>query len=74
VTGQRSINRRLEKLEAIANVLSTADKWAMIDRRTRQLVSDQTTVATFEDAFWTSMSEPTVRFTIPEMDQLLTNT
>jgi hypothetical protein len=73
VTGQRSISRRLEKLEAIANVLSTADKWAMIDRRTRQLVSDQTTVATFEDAFWMAMSETTVRLTISEMDQLLTN-
>jgi hypothetical protein len=73
VTGRHSISRRLEKLEAIANVLSTADKWAMIDRRTRQLVSDQTTVATFEDAFWMAMSDTTVRFTIPEMDQLLTN-
>jgi hypothetical protein len=71
VTGKLSIGRRLEKLEAIANVLSTADKWAMIDRRTRQLVSDQTTVATFEDAFWMAMNETTVRFTIPEMDQLL---
>jgi hypothetical protein len=72
VTGQRSISRRLEKLEAIANVLSTADKWAMIDRRTRQLVSDQSTVATFEDAFWMAMSETTVRFNIPDMDQLPT--
>jgi hypothetical protein len=72
VTGRHSIGRRLEKLEAIANVLSTADKWAMIDRRARQLVSDQTSVASSEDAFWIAMSEATVRFTIPEMDQLLT--
>jgi len=70
VTGRRSIGRRLEKLEAVANVLSTADKWAMIDHRARQLVSDQITSP--EDAFWMAMSETTVPFTIPEMDQLLT--
>jgi hypothetical protein len=72
VTGQRSIGRRLDKLEAAANVLSTADKWAMIERRARQLVSDQTTVTSSEDAFWIAMNDTTVRFTIQEMDQLLT--
>jgi hypothetical protein len=58
-------------LEAIANVLSTADEWAMIDRRARQLMSGQTSVASSEDAFWMAMSDTSVRFTIPEMDQLL---
>jgi hypothetical protein len=73
VTGKRSIGRRLEKLEAVANVLSTADKWEMIERRARQLMSGQTSVTSSEDAFWMAMNDTTVRFTIPEMDQLLTN-
>jgi hypothetical protein len=59
-------------LEAAANALSTADKWAMIERRARQLVSGQTTVTSSEDDFWIAVNNTTVRFTIPEMDRLLT--
>jgi len=71
VTGRHSIGRRLAKLEAIAKVLSTADKWALIERGALALVSDRNTVVSFDDAFWMTMGAGTVRFTIPEMDQLL---
>jgi hypothetical protein len=71
VTGRNSIGRRIERLEAIANVLSTADKWALIERGALRLMSDRNTVVSFDDAFWMAMGANTVRFTIPEMDELL---
>jgi hypothetical protein len=71
VTGRNSIGRRIEKLEAIANVLSTADKWALIEQGALPLVSDQNRIVSFDDAFWMTMGTSAVRFTIPEMDQFL---
>jgi len=71
VTGRHSMGRRLAKLEAIANVLSTEDKWALIERGALQLMSDRNNIVSSEDAFWMAMGANTVRFTIPEMDQLL---
>jgi hypothetical protein len=67
----RALHRRLEKLEAVLNVLSTDDKWAIVQERALQLISNQSAIASFEDALWMAMGEGTVRFTIPEMDQLL---
>jgi hypothetical protein len=67
----RALHRRLEKLEAMLNVLSTDDKWAIVQERALQLISNQSAIASFEDAFWMAMGEGTVRFTVPEMDQLL---
>jgi hypothetical protein len=92
----RALQRRLEKLESMVNVLSTEDKWTMIHDRTLQLISDEdleileeiamqkagnvveptaqrlAAIARFDDAFWIAMGQVNVRFTIPEMDQLLT--
>jgi hypothetical protein len=92
----RALQRRLEKLESVLNVLSTEDKWTMIHDRALQLMSDndlvileeiavlqkagraveQTperlgTIARFDGACMTAMGEGNIRFTIPEMDQLL---
>jgi hypothetical protein len=64
----RALQRRLEKLEA---VLTTDDKWAIVHERAQELTSNQSAIANVEDAFWMAMGEGTVRFTIPEMDQLL---
>jgi hypothetical protein len=65
------LQRRLEKLESVLNVLSTEDKWTMIHDRALQLTSDPNCEGPEDDAFWTAMGEMNVRFTIPEMDQLL---
>jgi hypothetical protein len=61
---RHSSDEDLEILEEIATlqkagsvVEQTAQRLAAIDR--------------FDDAFWTAMGETNVRFTIPEMDQLL---
>jgi hypothetical protein len=43
----------------------------MIHDRARQLTSDPNCEGPEDDAFWTAMGEMNVRFTIPEMDQLL---
>jgi hypothetical protein len=67
----RGLQRRQKKLEAVLNVLSTEDKWTMIHVRALQLMSDRDTEALEDSAFWTAMGEMNVRFTIPEMDQLL---
>jgi hypothetical protein len=69
VTGGRSVGRQA-KLEALDNVLSSADKWALIERGAFQLMSDRNRTVSSDDAFWMT-SDITVRFTIPEMDQLL---
>ena len=37
----RMLHRRLEKLEAVLNVLLTDDKWAVVHERALQLMSDQ---------------------------------
>jgi hypothetical protein len=68
---RHSLQRRLEKLESAFNVLSTEDKWTIVHDRARQLTSDPNCEGPEDDAFWTAMSEMNVRFTIPEMDQLL---
>jgi hypothetical protein len=65
------LQRRLEKLESVLNVLSTEDKWTMIHDRALQLMSDPNFNVKEDDAFWIAMGETNVRFTIPEMDQLL---
>jgi hypothetical protein len=65
------LQRRLEKLESALNVLSTEDKWTIVHDRARQLTSDPNCEGPEDDAFWTAMGEMNVRFTIPEMDQLL---
>jgi hypothetical protein len=96
MTTARTLHRRLEKLEAVLNVLSTDDKWAIVQERALRLLSDadvesleeiamleiaggviaQTpecvaAMARFDNAFWTAMSAENLRFTLPEMDQLL---
>ena len=48
----RALNRRLEKLEAVLNVLSTDDKWAILNDRALQLMSNQSAIANLDDAFW----------------------
>jgi hypothetical protein len=65
----RALHRRLEKLEAVLNILSTDDKWAIVHERALQLMSGPEALE--DDAFWTAMGEMNFRFTIPEMDQLL---
>jgi hypothetical protein len=65
----RALHRRLEKLEAVLNILSTDDKWAIVHERALQLMSGLEALE--DDAFWTAMGEMNFRFTIPEMDQLL---
>ena len=92
----RALHRRLEKLEAVLNVLSADDKWAIVYERALQLMSHQdlelleelaslenagsavdqdpesaAVMARFDDAFWTAMDAANVRFTVPEMEQLL---
>ena len=67
----RALHRRLEKLEAVLHILSADDRWALVQERALQLMSNQSAIASLEDAFWTAMGEGTARFTIPEMDQLL---
>ena len=92
----RTLQTRLDKLEAVLNILPTDDKWAIVHQRALQLMSDReleileelasleivggaiaqthervSAMARFEDAFWIAMSTAKVRFTIPEMDQLL---
>jgi len=67
----RTLQRRLVKLEAVLNILSTDDKWAIVHDRALELMSNQSAIANLEDAFWMAMGEGIVRFTIPEMDQLL---
>ena len=36
----RMLQRRLEKLEAVLNILSTDDKWAIVHERALELMSD----------------------------------
>jgi hypothetical protein len=36
----RSLHRRLERLEAVSNVLSTEDKWSILHRGALELMSD----------------------------------
>ena len=67
----RTLQRRLEKLEAVLNIVSTDDKWGLIHERALELMSNRSAIANWEEAFWIAMGEGTVRFTIPEMDQLL---
>jgi len=67
----RTLQRRLVKLEAVLNILSTDDKWAIVHDRALELMSNQSAIANLEDAFWMAMGEGIVRFTIPEMGQLL---
>jgi hypothetical protein len=52
----RFLRLRLEKLEAVLNVLSTTDKWALIENRARQLISDRTAISEPEDVFWIAMA------------------
>ncbi len=41
MTYSRSLNRRLERLEAVPRVLSTEDKWTRIEARVSELLSEK---------------------------------